>query len=244
MKPQALRRHFPFSDIRQLLHLTGLLVLLVLSPICSAQPVNNPAYHKMTLEGWTVYVEKSLVANNDPRVYRALKILSHKLQELKTLLPQPQLNQLINVPIWLSSNNGDTAEFYFFEQRVFRNDLNPELMDGVEFQNIDIFIKMIQFNPMLVLHELAHAYHKMHFDTIDKPIMRAYKNAEQKKLYLNVMYLNREKMKQAYALTNAFEYFAELTETYFGTNDFYPYTRDELKKYDPVGYRMIEAIWK
>ena len=46
-----------------------------------------------------------------------------------------------------------------------------------------------------------------------------------------------------YALTNAKEYFAELSEAYFGRNDFYPFTRKELEKHDPAGYRLMRETW-
>ena len=39
------------------------------------------------------------------------------------------------------------------------------------------------------------------------------------------------------------EYFSELTESYFGINDFYPFVKEELKKYDPIGYECVEKIW-
>ena len=39
------------------------------------------------------------------------------------------------------------------------------------------------------------------------------------------------------------EYFAEGSEAYFGTNDFYPFTRAELKQHDPEGFRLLEALW-
>jgi hypothetical protein len=48
---------------------------------------------------------------------------------------------------------------------------------------------------------------------------------------------------QAYALTNPMEYFAECTEAYFGTNDFFPFVRAELKKHDPAGYELMEKSW-
>ena len=37
--------------------------------------------------------------------------------------------------------------------------------------------------------------------------------------------------------------FAELTEAYFVRNDFFPFNREELRQYDPVGYAMIESVW-
>ena len=37
------------------------------------------------------------------------------------------------------------------------------------------------------------------------------------------------------------EYFAESTEAFFGTNDFYPFVRAELKQHDP---KMFDLLWK
>ena len=42
---------------------------------------------------------------------------------------------------------------------------------------------------------------------------------------------------------NAKEYFAEASEAYFGTNDFYPFVRAELKKHDPEMFRLLEKLW-
>jgi len=46
-----------------------------------------------------------------------------------------------------------------------------------------------------------------------------------------------------YAMNNEMEYFAELTEAFFGFNDFYPFSRDQLKAHDPDGYSMIDVAW-
>ena len=39
------------------------------------------------------------------------------------------------------------------------------------------------------------------------------------------------------------EYFAEATEAYFGTNDYYPFIRPELELFDAGGARAVEAAW-
>ena len=39
------------------------------------------------------------------------------------------------------------------------------------------------------------------------------------------------------------EYFAELSEAYFGENDFYPFNREELKAFDLEGFEAIESLW-
>jgi hypothetical protein len=38
---------------------------------------------------------------------------------------------------------------------------------------------------------------------------------------------------RAYAMTDVTEYFAEFSEAYFGTNDFYPFARAELIRHEP-----------
>jgi hypothetical protein len=39
------------------------------------------------------------------------------------------------------------------------------------------------------------------------------------------------------------EYWAELSESYIGTNDFYPFVRSELKRHDPKAYELLEKYW-
>ena len=49
--------------------------------------------------------------------------------------------------------------------------------------------------------------------------------------------------RKAYAATNYKEYFADLTEAYFGKNDFFPFTGADLKQYDPTGYQLMQEAW-
>jgi hypothetical protein len=44
-------------------------------------------------------------------------------------------------------------------------------------------------------------------------------------------------------MTNPQEYFAESTEAFFGRNDFFPFTRDELKKHDPGMFDLLGQLW-
>jgi predicted esterase len=44
-------------------------------------------------------------------------------------------------------------------------------------------------------------------------------------------------------LTNAQEFFAELSESYFGRNDFFPFDREELERHDPESARLVRGLW-
>ena len=47
----------------------------------------------------------------------------------------------------------------------------------------------------------------------------------------------------AYRNVDCLKYFGDLTEAYFGKNDFFPFNREDLKKYDPTGYRLMQDVW-
>jgi hypothetical protein len=39
------------------------------------------------------------------------------------------------------------------------------------------------------------------------------------------------------------EFFAEMSESYFGANDFYPFNQGELKDYAPEIFELMQKIW-
>ena len=94
----------------------------------------------------------------------------------------------------------------------------------------------------MVLHELAHGYHHQAITHGNKDVQAAYKQAVASKRYEKVLYANG-RQRRAYALNNQMEYFAELTEAYFGVNDFYPFVRAEIIKHDPQGYKALKNVW-
>ena len=44
-------------------------------------------------------------------------------------------------------------------------------------------------------------------------------------------------------MTNPQEYFAETTEAFFSRNDFFPFTREELRRHDPEMAKLLERVW-
>ena len=51
------------------------------------------------------------------------------------------------------------------------------------------------------------------------------------------------KMREHYGLTEPKEFFAEMTERYFGSNDFYPIVTGELKQAEPETFALLAEIW-
>ena len=78
-------------------------------------------------------------------------------------------------------------------------------------------------------------------------IKAAYERAKASKTYDKVerwLGNGRANTKEkAYAMTSPMEYFAETTEAFFSRNDFFPFTRVELKQHDPEMEQLLERLW-
>ncbi len=96
----------------------------------------------------------------------------------------------------------------------------------------------------IAMHELSHAYYFYHSRAIYPDLKVAFVNAEAQKLYRKVKMEGGYELETAYAITNPFEYFAELAKTYHVGNYHYPFNRDDLREYDPVGFKMIERAFR
>ena len=127
---------------------------------------------------------------------------------------------------------------------LVKNGLDPRMAKHVHIPNAANLLNphMWAKHPYVVLHELAHAYHDNVYGFKGEEILKVYKQAMEKKLYDKVLLYTGKRVRH-YAATNQMEYFAELTEAYFGVNDFYPFVRAELKEHDPAGYEMMVRIW-
>jgi dipeptidyl-peptidase 4 len=105
---------------------------------------------------------------------------------------------------------------------------------AVEFTNVRIFERETNRKLNFSLHELAHAYHARVLPKGfgNEDIKAAFENAKAKGLYEKTEQRfgdGRSASVRAYAITNPMEYFAECTEAYFCSNDFFPFTRKQLE---------------
>jgi Mlc titration factor MtfA (ptsG expression regulator) len=102
--------------------------------------------------------------------------------------------------------------------------------------------------PNFALHELAHAYHDQCLDQgfSNAQVAERYREAKDSSKYEQVEQRfgdGRSTNTRAYAMSNPAEYFAESTEAYFSTNDFYPFTREQLEKHDPQMAELLGKLW-
>lgn len=203
-------------------------------------------FEKINLQGFDVYVNKSIAER--PETQAALDALDEDLEYVAGKINAKHLTLFKRIKIWVEIKNQPRGSAMYLKNAtkewLTSNGYPLEAMKSVEITNVKNYVAWRNLNqPLLILHEMAHAYHDLHLSReLNAEITAAYNNALNGKKYESVEHSEGGK-KRAYALTSADEYFAELTEAYFGENDFFPYNREELEEFDPEGYELMQAAW-
>lgn len=235
-------------------HCIALMLLTILVGANSAESAELPkpaGRQTRMLEGWTLFISDELLAKEQAATERALELLSVQLREIVSVVPATAVAELKKVPLWFSPeypNVRPRAEYHPGAGWLRKNQRDPAMEKGVEFTNVRIFERETKRMPNFALHELAHAYHDRVLGDgagvaeIDAAFEKAktlgrYERVEQR------FGDGKSVIGRAYAMTNPQEYFAECSEAYFSTNDFYPFTREQLAKHDPDMFRLLTKLW-
>jgi hypothetical protein len=201
------------------------------------------AYREQKILGWRVMVNEKLLAETN-LCAQTLALLESQLAQVTNVIPAMPLYELRGITIWVERSSKQFPCMCYHESFEWLRDngVNPEKTKGVELSNPENFLTWTKDQPWMVLHELAHGYHMRTLGAGHPGIKRCYEAAKASKKYDSV--LRGGKRERHYAMNNEKEYFAEATEAYFGRNDFQPFTRDELKEFDPEMFEMIRRVWQ
>ena len=227
----------------------ALLYFLLILPI-QAHAFDS-VYIDINILGWTVKISEKLAQRDSALCYETISVLVKKLKEITDVIPEQPLRELQKIPIWIENESPNPrAMWYHISPEWLRdNGLNPAKAGGAEVSNPSMLSEWLEDQPLMIFHELAHGYHHRFLGLRYPPLERAFQSADSLKLYRNPRRrrgdgsVHDAPEKKAYAMENTHEYFAELSEAYFGVNDWYPFTRKQLKEYDPEGYAMIRKAW-
>lgn len=201
------------------------------------------SYTKRIYAGFTVNVSAKLIADtalHDPSV----KHVEQMVSDMAAKLPRPAVAGLQKASaLWLEHSDcrKPAGEYHPSRGWLMANNVNPDKAKNVEF-NAD-HLHWSKEQPAMMLHEFAHAFHDIYLRGDNPEVLRAFARACRDGKYENVDYVLGGK-KRAYALNNQMEFFAELSEAYFWRNDFEPYDRTALAKFDPESMAMIERMWR
>ncbi|MBO0700924.1 MAG: hypothetical protein J2P46_21195, partial [Zavarzinella sp.] len=205
-------------------------------------------YKKDNLRGFTLYFSTEVLEQDklSRQERKPLEALEQELIVVERVLPADKVKQLKAVPIWvewderIAMANGrggrPVAVFYGGHQSNLLGDRAPYKANAVTVLSLRSLTNEHQpktdTGRCVTLHELAHAFH-YHVLGESALVKQTYKQAMERKLY----------DPEVYAATNDHEYFAELSCAYLDRLDYFPRTREELKRHDPKGYELMEKSW-
>ena len=221
-------------------------------PPTRKQPAPETAYDIRPLAGWTLHIRRGLLQDEPQSTQLAFELLQKQLEGIRRVVPPAALKELQKVPLYFSPEYPGAkpgAEYHPDPGWLRDHGRDPGMAKGVEFTNLRIFERETVRMPVFALHELAHAYHDRCLPGgFGHPeIKAAYERAKASGKYDRVERWNGadqpRTFERAYAMTNPQEYFAENTEAFFGRNDFFPFTREELKRHDPEMFELLERLW-
>ena len=215
--------------------------------VTGLKPGVPTAHTTRIIEGWTVRVDDRLLKGSGAeRGERALKLLTARLVAITIVVPEKALAGLraVNIEMDLDYPDIDVLQYHDDAGWLKEEGYSENLAKCVHIPNVDDFLSPFenQRMPWVVLHELAHGYHDQVLGFEEPRVKAAWQKYRDSGKYNKVLTV-RWGVHDNYALTNQMEFFAEMTETYFGSNDFYPFVAGELKKEQPEIYALMSEIW-
>lgn len=223
-----------------------MLLWLAIMPITPDPPKSEPRYESRTVEGWPVSIRADFLATKPELAEEVLELLRNQLFQISRMVPAPALAKLRTIRIWVEEAEPHHPCMAYHPNAAWlrEHEMSEEKAGCVEIANARNFLDWTKDQPWMVLHELAHGYHHKFlpdgFENAD--VKKAFERAKKAKSYDKVLKIDGRREK-AYALTNPMEYFAEASEAYFGTNDFHPFVRSELKASDSGGFDLMKKAW-
>jgi hypothetical protein len=225
------------------------LVSLVYPTNARGASVDRPASRaEKSIEGFRVRVDERLLPGGaDDEVGRAaLAFLAAKLADVRIVVSAGKLERLRQVTIVLDASCGDLHAMQYhpsgdwLEAHGYPRDLEkcvhlPRAADVATRRNVNE-------QPWVVLHELAHAYHDQVLGFDEPRILAAWEAFKADGRAQTTLLFDGSRTKH-YGLTDHKEFFAEMTEAYFGSNDFQPFNRAELKTDYPAIFTLLTDIW-
>jgi hypothetical protein len=204
----------------------------------------DAAFRNLKLEGFEVHVSPE--ADAHPETAKALQLLADALQRGRSLIPPSLASALAPVSIWVEwreRTNNALFQFPRSPEEMAALGENPARAHAIVLANVRNFIDVLTHDqPHAVLHELAHSLHDL---------VLGRDNAELEALYQAV--LGSEKLesarhargpnRRAYALNNAYEYFAEQSVAYLAVNSVWPFVRTDLPAADGPTFDFLVKFW-
>ena len=202
----------------------------------------------LPIEGYSIPIiaEKKLLDTAPKTLSKAAAKLSSNIDKACKIFTTSICIQFNEIKYFIFTGNESRTGGRHGGQWYFRkgNSTSPKFDHSIVIRSArDYLMYSDDAALMTAIHELSHAYYHLHYRRLYKANMNAYQNALKKNLYTHVKNNRGGITAKAYALKNEREYFAELAKIYWLHNHYFPFTREELRSYDPEGYLMVSRAF-
>ena len=213
---------------------------------CGDASTGQPLVHERhQMSWWTVYVE-CLVYDTSGLADRIIDYTRAQMATAADRLPATSIGTLRHTPVWIEVSFNDAENMAVYMEDVQEpGSVDLPYLNGIRVSADAIEEELAYEIPEgFAIHELSHAWHCLTYDPCwsGTRIMSAYAAAMSDDLYDSVAYLYGGD-ERAYAATDDAEYFAELSEAWFDSNDYFPFNRADVVVHDPVGAKAVEESW-
>lgn len=241
--------HFPIHPVMAAIRsFACFIATLCLIPWLAASETPKPSSHTVReLEGWRVRIDDRLLDGEHAGLgARAINSLERRLADIKAVVPRSALGKLQGFGIVLDLGHGGLANMQYHPSagwltaHGYAADLARCVHIPVAAQLLEP--RQINVQPWCVLHELAHAYHDQVLGFDEPRLVAAYQAFKKGGKGDMALLITGERVRH-YGLTDQKEFFAEMTESYFGSNDFFPFNRGELLTAEPDFHHLIGVLW-
>ncbi len=199
---------------------------------------------------WPIFIERP-ENQQDIKVYdKAVARLTKTLDMIFTKFPYATHAKLKTVTFYIMRGSkhrlgGESGGARYIHHKIEQYSLHDNHWNNaVVIYSADSFLYHNDIvTNQLIVHELAHAWHFLEWTYQYQPIIDIWLNSRNNGLYQSVKDYAGRNISPAYATTNEYEYFADLSAMFFVGGTYHPFDKQGLAKYDPKGYSMIETYW-
>ena len=235
------------ADLVRMKYVLMMLMAGRMALAAAEQPALPTGHETRKVDGWTVRVDDRLLKGDYAEDgARALRLLESRLVAISFVVPPAALAKLRGVIVQLDAVHGDLVPMQYHPDAGWLREhgFSESLAKCVHIPAAADFLEPrgVHGQPWVVLHELAHAYHDQVLGFDDERVAAAWRKFRDSGKYKNVLTVSGDRHEH-YALTDEKEFFAEMTEAYFGSNDFFPFVAGELKEAEPDVFGLLGELW-
>lgn len=225
--------------------ITMFCLVLGLCATASAQGfLPTSGYQRQRASGFTVYVNPA-VDQHGKQARAGVALVKSKLAEVAARLPKKALEQVRQVPVFVEwkSESSSCLDYHRDASGLTHVELNLDKLKAVEIGALSCFVERVKGDePMALLRELAIAYQDRVIGWEASEVVAAWSAAKESGKYALVPFVAGG-MREPPGMASAQLFFAEVTESLYGHNDYFPFHRQDLVRYDPAACAMAAKAW-